>query len=308
MRRFGAPDSRRDENEMTSAESRLERDSFGDIAVPSSAYWGAQTQRSLENFRIGGERMPDALIHALALQKKAAAPGQHGDWAARRRSSARPSSRAADEVVAGKLDARVPAGRLADRLGHADQHERQRGDRQPRQRDLGGARGAKPPVHPNDHVNRGQSSNDSFPTAMHIAAARGDRPPPAPAVQRAARALDAKADGVRAIVKIGRTHLQDATPLTLGQEFSGYARAGRDSASSAHREDACPTSTRWRRAARRSAPGLNTRRVLPSASPRRSPSITGLPFVPAQTSSRRWPAHDALVFALSARSTCSRRR
>ncbi len=204
------------------AEHRIESDSIGDIAVPAHAYWGAQTQRSLENFPFGpDERMPLGIVHALALVKQAAARvNRHHGLDPQ---LAEVIDTAAGEVASGAHDSQFPlaiwqtgsgtqtnmnvneviAGRANELLGHG--------------------RGGKSPVHPNDHVNRGQSSNDSFPTALHVAAARSASARLLPALERLEAALDDKAREWAGIVKIGRTHLQDATPLTLGQEFSGYA-------------------------------------------------------------------------------------
>ena len=202
--------------------TRTETDSLGAVEVPADRYWGAQTQRSLENFKIGGERMPLALIRAFGVQKKAAAlaikalgelPEDIADIIAQ----------AAQEVADGKLDEEFPlviwqTGSGTQTNMNANEVIAGRANEI-----LTKTKGGKSPVHPNDHVNRGQSSNDSFPAVMHIATALQITDTLMPALERLQGALDNKVDAFANIVKIGRTHLQDATPLTLGQEFSGYA-------------------------------------------------------------------------------------
>ncbi len=204
------------------SEIRRESDSFGEIDVPTQAYWGAQTQRSLENFPFGPEeRMPVGIIRGLAMAKQAAAR-------VNRRHGLDPDlaeaiETAATEIVAGRHDDQFPltiwqTGSGTQSNMNANEVIAGRANEL-----LTGARGGKSPVHPNDHVNRSQSSNDTFPTALHIAAVTVTVERLLPAVRRLHGALDGKARAWRGIVKIGRTHLQDATPLTLGQEFSGYA-------------------------------------------------------------------------------------
>ncbi|HEX9322131.1 MAG TPA: class II fumarate hydratase [Xanthobacteraceae bacterium] len=204
------------------AKTRTETDSFGPIAVPADRYWGAQTQRSLENFPIGTERMPPPLIHALGIVKRAAAEVNHelGLLDARR---ARAIGRAAREVSEGELDDHFPL--VVWQTGSGTQTNMNVNEVIANRANelLGGELGAKRPVHPNDHVNMSQSSNDCFPTAMHIAAVQEISRRLVPAFAHLHAALDRKAQTFADIVKIGRTHLQDATPLTLGQEFSGYA-------------------------------------------------------------------------------------
>ena len=208
--------------ETMMTDTRTETDSLGPIQVPASAYWGAQTERSLENFPFGArERMLIEIVHALALVKQAAARvnRRHG-LAAEKADAIEAAARA---IVAGTLDDQFPlviwqtgSGTQSNMnvneviAGHANEA-------------LAGTRGGKAPVHPNDDVNRGQSSNDSFPTALHIACSLAVTRRLLPALDRLHGSIDAKAQAWDGIVKIGRTHLQDATPLTLGQEFSGYA-------------------------------------------------------------------------------------
>src|SRR3954452_23628320 len=203
-------------------DTRTETDTFGPIEVPAERYWGAQTQRSLQNFRIGGERMPAPLIRALGLVKQAAAL-VNKDLGELEPRIADAIAAAAAEVVQGKYDDEFPL--VVWQTGSGTQSNMNANEviAALANEALGGKRGGKSPVHPNDHVNRGQSSNDSFPTAMHIAAAREIEARLLPALRHLHRALDDKAQAFADVVKIGRTHLQDATPVTLGQEFSGYA-------------------------------------------------------------------------------------
>ena len=201
---------------------RTETDSFGPIEVPADRYWGAQTQRSLQNFRIGGERMPGPLVRALGIQKKAAAQANMALGALDAGIGAAIVD-AAEEVVDGTLADHFPL--VVWQTGSGTQSNMNANEVIANRAIelLGGTMGSKTPVHPNDHVNMGQSSNDSFPTAMHIAAAEQIHHELVPALEHLHAALATKAEDFAAIVKIGRTHLQDATPLTLGQEFSGYA-------------------------------------------------------------------------------------
>jgi len=202
-------------------DTRTETDSIGAIEVPASAYWGAQTQRSIENFPFPAtERMPIAIVHALALVKQAAARVNRAHGLDAKIADAIES--AAAEVVAGKLDDQFPL--VIWQTGSGTQSNMNVNEVIAGRANevLAGRRGGKAPVHPNDHVNMSQSSNDSFPTALHIAAALAARDRLLPAIGRMEAALFAKAAAWDDIVKIGRTHLQDATPLTLGQEFSGY--------------------------------------------------------------------------------------
>src|ERR1700759_1766744 len=202
--------------------TRSETDSFGPIEVAADRYWGAQTERSRQNFRIGQDRMPMPLIRALAIVKLAAA-ATNRDLGLLDRRRAAAIIRAAREVMEGKLDDHFPL--VVWQTGSGTQTNMNLNEVIANRANelLGGELGAKKPVHPNDHVNMSQSSNDSFPTATHTAAARAVTMKLYPALDRLHAALDKKAKDWDHIVKIGRTHLQDATPLTLGQEFSGYA-------------------------------------------------------------------------------------
>ncbi len=202
-------------------QTRTETDSIGPIAVPASAYWGAQTQRSIENFPFPAtERMPLGIVHALALVKQAAARVNRRHGLASEKADA--IEAAAAEVAAGKLDDQFPL--VIWQTGSGTQSNMNVNEVIAGRANeiLTGTRGGKAPVHPNDDVNRGQSSNDSFPTALHVATALAATRRLLPALQRLEGALFQKAQAWAGIVKIGRTHLQDATPLTLGDEFSGY--------------------------------------------------------------------------------------
>jgi fumarate hydratase class II len=201
--------------------TRIEKDTFGPIEVPADRLWGAQTQRSLQHFKISGERMPRALIHALATVKKAAAL-VNVDLGALDKAKARAIVAAADEVLAGRHEDEFPL--VVWQTGSGTQTNMNMNEVLANRASeiLGGERGEKRKVHPNDDVNRGQSSNDVFPTAMHVAAVDALIAHTLPRVAALRDALREKAADFKDIVKIGRTHLQDATPLTLGQEFSGY--------------------------------------------------------------------------------------
>jgi fumarate hydratase class II len=200
--------------------TRTERDSFGDIAVPADRLWGAQTQRSLENFPIGGERMPVEITRALGLIKQAAAIVNRSHGLDARLSDA--IAAAAGEAASGALDDHFPlvvwqTGSGTQSNMNANEVIANRASEM-----LGGERGMKRLVHPNDHVNKSQSSNDTFPAAMHVAACRALHDRLIPVLERLEATFDAKSKSWADIIKIGRTHTQDATPLTLGQEFSGY--------------------------------------------------------------------------------------
>ncbi|MCB1538378.1 MAG: class II fumarate hydratase, partial [Alphaproteobacteria bacterium] len=201
---------------------RNETDSFGPIEVPGDRYWGAQTQRSLQNFKIGGETMPKPLIRAFGILKRCAALA-NAELGALDPKIAQAIAQAAEEVIDGTLDGNFPL--VVWQTGSGTQTNMNVNEVISNRaiEMMGGEMGSKKPVHPNDHVNMGQSSNDSFPTAMHIAAAEQAHHELVPALEHLHAALDAKARDFAGIVKIGRTHLQDATPVTLGQEFSGYA-------------------------------------------------------------------------------------
>jgi fumarate hydratase class II len=262
---------------------------MGPVEVAADRLWGAQTQRSLENFRIGGERMPEALVRAFGLQKKAAALANMRLGVLARRLG-RAIAAAAGEVADGKLSDHFPlvvwqTGSGTQTNMNANEVIANRASEM-----LGGQRGAKSPVHPNDHVNLGQSSNDSFPTAMHVAAAIEIRQNLLPALAHLERALAAKARAFARIVKIGRTHLQDATPLTLGQEFSGYAAQVADGI--ARVRATLPRLHELAQGGTAVGTGLNTLAGFDHAFAREIAALTGIPFRPARN---KFAAHDALV-------------
>ncbi|MBL1120056.1 class II fumarate hydratase [Streptomyces sp. 110] len=208
---------------LHAAGSRRETDSMGAIDVPADRYWGAQTQRSLIHFSIGDDRMPKAVYHAYGHVKKAAAivngrAGRLPDW------KADLIQRVADEVIAGRLDDHFPLYVWQTGSGTQSNMNTNEVISNRAIQLVGGELGSKSPIHPNDHVNMGQSSNDTFPTAMHVAAVKAVHERLLPSVRELQRAIAAKADQWRDVVKIGRTHLEDAVPLTVGQQWSGYAR------------------------------------------------------------------------------------
>jgi fumarate hydratase, class II len=273
---------------------RRESDSFGPIDVPADRYWAAQTQRSVQNFPIGGQRMPIEIIHALALIKRAAAEvnREYGELDSRLASAI---ASAADEVMQGKWDDHFPL--VVWQTGSGTQTNMNVNEVIANRANeaLGAGLGAKSPVHPNDHVNLAQSSNDSFPTAMHIAAARSINDRLLPALGTLEDALTRKAHEFASIVKIGRTHLQDATPVTLGQEFSGYAaqvafgrQRIRDSMSGLYLLAQGGTAV---------GTGLNSKKGFAEAVAKRIAEISGLPFQTAPNKFEALASHDAMVFA-----------
>jgi fumarate hydratase, class II len=205
----------------TSSSTRIESDSMGEIAVPSNVYWGAQTQRSLHHFDIGRDTMPPELIWAFGILKKAAALVNQ-DLGKLPADKAKLIVQAADEVISGKLHDQFPLRVWQTGSGTQTNMNVNEVISNRAIEIAGGKLGSKQPIHPNDHVNMSQSSNDTFPTAMHIAAAQRVKNVLIPAVASVRDALDAKAKEFKEVVKIGRTHLQDAVPLTVGQEFSGW--------------------------------------------------------------------------------------
>ena len=271
---------------------RTETDSFGPIEVPADRYWGAQTQRSLQNFRIGGERMPAPLVRALGIQKRAAAAANMKLGVLDPKLGAAIMA-AADEVIDGRLADHFPlvvwqTGSGTQTNMNANEVIANRAIEQ-----LGGTMGSKAPIHPNDHVNMGQSSNDSFPTAMHIAAADEIVRSLIPALEHLRTALDAKADAFQDIVKIGRTHLQDATPLTLGQEFSGYA--AQVSYGIGRVKGALPQLYRLAQGGTAVGTGLNAKPGFAEAFAEEVAAFTGLPFVTAENKFEALATHDSLV-------------
>lgn len=273
--------------------TRTESDSLGPVEVPATCYWGAQTQRSLHFFAIGTEKMPHELITALVLIKKAAAQVnvELGLLDAR---LAEAIVAAADEVLGGALLDQFPLSVWQTGSGTQSNMNVNEVLAGRANEMLGAGRGGKSPVHPNDHVNMGQSSNDTMPTAMHVAVGLLASRRLLPALERLHAALDAKARHFAPIVKIGRTHCQDATPLTLGQEFSGYAAQ----VAAARRRIATALADVWPLAQGGTAvgTGLNTHPQFAARMAARLAEMTGLPFVSAANKFEALASHDALVF------------
>ena len=274
-------------------DTRIETDTMGPIEVPSDRYWGAQTERSRKNFRIGAEAMPMPVIRALALIKRAAAEVncELGLLDERRRDAI---VEAADEIVAGRLDGHFPlvvwqTGSGTQSNMNVNEVIANRGNEL-----LGGVRGEHTPLHPNDHVNKSQSSNDSFPTAIRVAAVREVAARLLPALEHLHHTIAAKAEAFASIVKIGRTHLQDAVPLTLGQEFSGYA-AQIDSGIRRIRQ-ASEHLFAIAQGGTAVGTGLNAPAGFPERFAAQLAMLTGLPLVSAPNKFEALAAHDAEVF------------
>ncbi len=281
-------------NEIMAPSLRQEYDAFGTIEVEASRYWGAQTQRSLENFDIGGERMPLALIRALALVKLAAARvNQKAGLIEGRVADAIAS--AAREIAEGRLDDHFPLVIWQTGSGTQTNMNVNEVIANRANEALGGERGAKEPVHPNDHVNLGQSSNDSFPTAMHIAAVLEIEDRLLPALDALRDALTRKANDFAAIVKIGRTHMQDATPVTLGQEFSAWA--AQTALGGARIRVTLPDLLSLAQGGTAVGTGLNTHEGFAEAFANEMASLTGKPFTTALNKFEALASHDAMVFA-----------
>jgi fumarate hydratase class II len=275
------------------ATTRTETDSFGPIEVPSDRYWGAQTQRSLQNFVIGDERMPKPLIHALGLIKQAAAE-VNLELGLLEPRLAEAIAQAAAEVAQGEHDAEFPL--LVWQTGSGTQTNMNANEviANIANERLGGRRGSKNPVHPNDHVNMGQSSNDTFPTAMHIAALSEITNRLLPSLRVLNGALARKAEEFSEIVKIGRTHLQDAVPISLQQEFSGYSA---QVALGMQRIEATMLGlASLAQGGTAVGTGLNTHPQFAEAFARRVSTIAGLSFTSAANKFEALASHDALVF------------
>ncbi|MFD0848502.1 class II fumarate hydratase [Sphingosinicella xenopeptidilytica] len=272
--------------------TRVETDSFGPIDVPASAYWGAQTQRSIGNFPIGGERMPVPLVRALGLIKQAAAY-VNAELGVLDNNLAPAIIEAAAEVAAGKRDDQFPL--VVWQTGSGTQSNMNANEVIAGRANeiLTGTRGGKVPVHPNDHVNASQSSNDTFPTAMHVAAAREVNERLIPALRHLHAALAAKAEAFADIVKIGRTHLQDATPVTLGQEFSGYAQQLTDGIARA--EAVLPRLYRLAQGGTAVGTGLNAPEGFAEGIANELARLSGLPFETAPNKFEALATHDTMV-------------
>ena len=280
--------------------TRTEIDTFGPIEVADDRYWGAQAQRSLGNFKIGWEKQPLPIVRALGIVKRAAA---ETNMALDRLDPTIGSAivRAADEVIEGKLDDHFPlvvwqTGSGTQSNMNANEVISNRAIEM-----LGGEMGSKSPVHPNDHVNMSQSSNDTYPTAMHVACAEEVTHRLLPALQTLAKALNDKAEAWKGIIKIGRTHTQDATPLTLGQEFSGYTQQVRNGIERI--EQTLPRLMELAQGGTAVGTGLNAPVGFAEAVADKIAQITGLPFTSAPNKFEALAAHDAMVFSHGAINT-----
>jgi len=280
--------------------TRTETDSFGPLEVPTDKYWGAQTQRSIMNFPIGWETQPVAIVRALGVIKKACAQANKESGALDPQ-LADAIIAAAGEVVEGKFDDNFPL--VVWQTGSGTQSNMNANEVIANRaiEILGGEIGTKDPVHPNDHCNMGQSSNDTFPTAMHIATAMSVRDVLMPGLEKLLRGLEAKQEEFKDIIKIGRTHTQDATPLTLGQEFSGYAQQVRQGI--ARINAALPGIHELAQGGTAVGTGLNTRKGWGESVAANMAEITGLPFVTAPNKFESLAAHDAMVFMSGALAT-----
>jgi len=275
-----------------SSATRIEKDSLGDVAVPADHLWGAQTERSRQNFRIGSEKMPPALIEAFAVLKLCAARANR-ELGVLKPDLADAIEKAAEEVIAGKWPGEFPLSVWQTGSGTQTNMNLNEVISNRAIQILGGEVGSKKPVHPNDHVNCSQSSNDSFPTAMHIAATRAIQQTLLPSLEKLQQTFAKKVEAFDDIVKVGRTHLQDAVPLTLGQEFSGYMTQVADAQS------------RLQQAMLRAMPvaqggtavgtGLNAPPGFAAAFARALAAYTGLPFEAAPNRYALQAAHDALA-------------
>ncbi|CAE6829482.1 Fumarate hydratase class II [Paraburkholderia aspalathi] len=279
---------------------RMERDTFGEIAVPNARLWGAQTQRSLQNFRISSEKQSPELITALAVIKRAAAEVNQG-LGVLDENKAKAIMQAADEIIDGKHPEEFPLAVWQTGSGTQTNMNLNEVIANRASELLGGERGEARKVHPNDDVNRGQSSNDVFPTAMHVAAAYAIVKHLLPALKTLRETLDGKAKAFADVVKIGRTHLQDATPLTLGQEFSGYV-AQLDHGIR-HVESALPHLYELAQGGTAVGTGLNAHPQFADKVAAAIGKLTGLPFVSAPNKFEVMAAADALVFAHGALKT-----
>jgi fumarate hydratase class II len=279
---------------------RIETDTFGPIEVPADRYWGAQAQRSLGNFKIGWEKQPQPIVRALGIIKRAAAEA-NVDLGRLDPAIGKAIVAAANEVLEGKLNDHFPlvvwqTGSGTQSNMNANEVISNRAIEM-----LGGVMGSKKPVHPNDHVNMSQSSNDCYPTAMHIAASEEIVHRLVPALQKLRNALNDKAQAWKAIVKIGRTHTQDATPLTLGQEFSGYTQQVENGI--ARIEQTLPMLMQLAQGGTAVGTGLNAPVGFAERVAERIAAITGLPFTSAPNKFEALAAHDAMVFSHGAINT-----
>jgi fumarate hydratase class II len=280
---------------------RVETDTMGEVQVPADRLWGAQTQRSLENFKIGEDRMPRTLIHALAKVKRASAQVNLDLGKFANAAIANAIIEAADEVIAGKHDAEFPL--VVWQTGSGTQTNMNLNEVIANRASelLGGERGMNRKVHPNDQVNMGQSSNDVFPTAMHVAAVEALRATLIPSVRKLRDTLSRKAAEFEDVVKIGRTHLMDATPLTLGQEITGWVQLLDDGL--IHVEESIPHLCELALGGTAVGTGLNAHPEFAARVAAELARLTGYPFVTAPNKFEALSGHDALLFSHGALKT-----
>ena len=280
--------------------TRTETDTFGPIEVDASRYWGAQAQRSLGNFKIGWEKQPAAIVRALGIIKQAAAQANM-TLSGLDPKIGEAIIAAAQEVIDGKLNDHFPLSVWQTGSGTQSNMNANEVISNRAIEMLGGVMGSKKPVHPNDHVNMSQSTNDTYPTAMHVAAAEEVVRTLLPALKHLHAALDAKAKAWASIIKIGRTHTQDATPITLGQEFSGYAAQVANGI--ARIEQTLPRLMELAQGGTAVGTGLNAPIGFDKLVAERIAAITGLPFTTAPNKFEALAAHDAMVFSHGAINT-----
>ena len=285
---------------MTASGFRTETDTFGPIEVPADKYWGAQAQRSLGNFKIGWEKQPKSVVRALGVVKRAAA---EANMALGRLDPKLGEAiiKASQEVIDGKLDDHFPLAVWQTGSGTQSNMNANEVISNRAIEMLGGEKGSKKPVHPNDHVNMSQSSNDTYPTAMHIACAEEVTHRLLPALRKLHQALEAKVKAWSGIIKIGRTHTQDATPLTLGQEFSGYAKQIENGIRRI--ESTLPDLMELAQGGTAVGTGLNAPKGFAEKVAERIASITGLAFTSAPNKFEALAAHDAMVMSHGAINT-----
>src|SRR6201985_3020339 len=274
--------------------TRTETDTFGPIEVAADRYWGAQAQRSLGNFKIGWEKQPAPVVRALGIVKRAQ-PETNMDLGKLDRKRGKETVDAATEVMEGKLDAHFPLAVWQTGSGTQSNMNANEVISNRAIQMLGGVMGSKKPVHPNDHVNMSQSSNDTYPTAMHIACAEEITHALLPALQMLRNALNDKAQQWKAIIKIGRTHTQDATPITLGQEFSGYTRQIQNGIERI--EQTLPKLMELAQGGTAVGTGLNAPVGFDKMVAERIAAITHLPFTSAPNKFEALAAHDAMVMS-----------
>ncbi|WP_016762180.1 class II fumarate hydratase [Leptospira kirschneri] len=272
--------------------TRIETDSMGEIVVDDSKYWGAQTERSLHHFHIGNDRFPREMIRALGILKKSAAV-VNAELGLLSEDKKKLIVQAADEVISGKLDEHFPLSVWQTGSGTQTNMNSNEVISNRAIEIAGGVKGSKKPIHPNDDVNKAQSSNDTFPTAMHIAAAEQLNQKLIPALTQLKETLKKKADEFQNIIKIGRTHLQDATPLTLGQEFSGYVQQLDYNITRV--KTVLPSIYRLALGGTAVGTGLNTHPQFAVKAATQIAKETGLPFVSAENKFEALAAHDSLV-------------